>query len=277
MTAGKAPKTPRSFAAAVRAASRPRPARISMITAYDAPTAKLAEAAGVDWLLVGDSVATVLLGFDSTRGADIETMRHHTRAVRRGAPHMPIVSDLPYSSVRRDLSGLLQDAKSLLMAGADAVKIEWTPRAADQTAALIKASIPVMGHVGLTPQDLSPGAAFKLRGVEPAAARAILDAASAFERLGCFAVVFECVPEALARKGAERLKVPVIGIGAGRFCDGQVLVFQDLIGLTPSFGARFVKRYADVWTAELNAASRYAREVRSGAFPQKKHVYGGAA
>lgn len=268
-------KTPKAFAAAVRAAVRTRkPARISMVTAYDAPTARLAEAAGIDWLLVGDSVATVLLGFDSTRGADIETMRHHTQAVRRGSLRLPVVSDLPYPSVRQGHAALVRDARSLIRSGADAVKIEWTPRAEAQTAALVRAGVPVMGHVGLTPQDLKPGAVFKVRGGDPRAARRILDAALAFERLGAFAVVVECVPQSVAREVTDRLRIPVIGIGAGPQCDGQVLVFHDLMGLTPDFSARFVKRYADLWPAELDALRRYAREVRSGAFPDSKHSYG---
>lgn len=263
--------TPRPFQRAVKDV---RTRKISMVTAYDAPTARLAEAAGVDWLLVGDSVATVLLGFDSTRGADADAMRHHTRAVRKGSAKMPVVTDLPYASVRQTNAGLIRDARSFLKSGANAVKIEWTARAAKQTSALIQARILVMGHVGLTPQDLTPGSAFKVRGVEPRAAQNILDAAATFERLGAFAVVFECVPEPLARKAAAQLNIPVIGIGAGRYCDGQVLVFHDLVGLTPNFGARFVKRYADAWSIELDAVRRYAREVRTGIFPQKKHVYG---
>ncbi len=265
----------RAFAPAVKAAARSsKPSRIAMVTAYDAPTARVAEAAGADWLLVGDSAATVLHGFSSTRGADAAMMQLHTKAVRRGSARMPIVADLPYSSVRLDTAGLIRDARALLKAGADAVKIEWTPRAAAQTAALVRAKIPVMGHVGLTPQDLKPGAPFKLRGVDPRAAQKILQAALTFERLGAFAVVFECVPEPLARQAAEQLEVPVIGIGAGRYCDGQVLVFHDLVGLTPDFGARFVKRYADVWSVEVKAVRRYAAEVKAGTFPSKQHAYG---
>lgn len=245
-----------------------------MVTAYDAPSARAAEAAGVDWLLVGDSAAMVVHGMDSTRGATLEMMRLHTRAVRRGSPKLPIVADLPYASVRLADKKLLRDARALLEAGADALKIEWTPRAEAQTTLLIRAGIRLMGHVGLTPQDLKPGAAFKLRGGDPRAAQKILAQATVFQRLGAFAVVFECVPEALARQAADALKIPVIGIGAGRFCDGQVLVFHDLVGLTPDFGARFVKRYADVWSVEKNALRRYVADVHSGIFPAKKNVYG---
>lgn len=266
-----------AFAPAIAAAVRSsQPSRIAMVTAYDAPSARIGEAAGADWLLVGDSAATVLHGFASTRSISLEAMRLHTAAVRRGSAKMPVVADLPYVSVRKSDTALVRDARALVRAGADAVKIEWTARAERQAAALVRARIPVMGHVGLTPQDLKPGAAFKLRGTDSRAARRILDAAAAFERLGAFAVVFECVPEPLAQEASARLAVPTIGIGAGRFCDGQVLVFHDLVGLTPDFGARFVKRYADAWSVELGAVKRYAREVKAGTFPARQHVYGAA-
>ncbi len=245
-----------------------------MITAYDAPSARVADAGGADWLLVGDSAATVILGHASTRFADISLMRLCTAAVRRAAPKKPVITDLPYPSVRRSNDALISDARSLIKAGADAVKIEWTSKAGAQTAALVNAGIPVMGHVGLTPQDLKPGAAYKVRGAEPAAARRILEAARTFQSLGAFAVVFECVPEALARRAAEELNIPVIGIGAGRFTDGQVLVFHDLVGLTPDFGARFVKRFADSWKVQTDAVRRYSSEVRKNTFPSRKHAYG---
>lgn len=275
MSAAASVHPPSAFAPAVRAASHAgRPAKIVMVTAYDAPSARVADAGGADWLLVGDSAATVLLGHGSTRFADIALMRLCTSAVRRGAPSKPIVTDLPYPSVRRAGAAVVADARSLIKAGADAVKIEWTAQAAAQTAALLRAGVPVMGHVGLTPQDLKPGAAYKVRGADPSAARRILEAARTFESLGAFAVVFECVPESLGRKGAGELTVPVIGIGAGRFTDGQVLVFHDLVGLTPDFGARFVKRYADCHKVQTDAVRRYAAEVRGNVFPSRKHVYG---
>jgi len=266
---------PAVFAPAVRASARAgRPSKIVMITAYDAPSARVADAGGADWLLVGDSAATVILGHPSTRSADIVFMRLCTSAVRRAAPKKPVITDLPYPTVRRSGAALIADARSLIRAGADAVKIEWTSKAAAQTAALIKAGVPVMGHVGLTPQDLKPGAAYKVRGADPSAARRILEAARTFQSLGAFAVVFECVPESLARRAAQELDIPVIGIGAGRFTDGQVLVFHDLIGLTPDFGARFVKRFADSWKVQTDAVRSYASEVRKNTFPSRKHVYG---
>jgi 3-methyl-2-oxobutanoate hydroxymethyltransferase len=275
MSAASAASLPAVFAPAIRVAARvARPLKIVMVTAYDAPSARVAEAGGADWLLVGDSAATVILGHASTRLADISLMRLCTSAVRRAAPKKPVVTDLPYPAVRLSDAALTADARSLIKAGADAVKIEWTSKAAAQTAALIKAGIPVMGHVGLTPQDLRPGAAYKVRGTDPAAARRILDAARTFQSLGAFAVVFECVPETLARRAAEELDIPVIGIGAGRFTDGQVLVFHDLVGLTPDFGARFVKRFADSWKVQTGAVRRYASEVRKNTFPSRKHVYG---
>jgi 3-methyl-2-oxobutanoate hydroxymethyltransferase len=264
------------FDAAIRLSQRVKnPAKIVMITAYDAPSARVAQAGGADWLLVGDSVATVVLGFTSTRRADTPIMLSCTGAVRRGAPNKPIITDIPYEASQLTPAALKAQAKSLIKAGADAVKIEWTPRAAAQTQALVKAGVPVMGHVGLTPQDLKEGEAFRVRGADPDSAARVLDAARAFEASGAFAIVFECVPESLARRGAEELNIPVIGIGAGRYCDGQVLVFHDLVGLTPDFGARFFKRYADTWRLQSDAVRRYSKEVRSGAFPAKRHIYGG--
>jgi 3-methyl-2-oxobutanoate hydroxymethyltransferase len=259
------------FNPALRAASRGK--KISLVTAYDAPTARVLEEAGVDWILVGDSVAMVVLGYDTTRAVDIDGLRHHTAAVARGARRTPIIADLPYLSIRKKTSDLLRDAKSLIASGAHAVKIEWAIHAELQSAALIRAGIPLMGHVGLTPQDVKPGESFKVRGTDPVSADHILAAAIRFEKLGAFAVVLECVPESLAKQISERLKVPTIGIGAGRFCDGQVLVFHDLVGLTPGFGARFVKRYANAWKVQLTAARGFVREVRSGRFPLPKNTY----
>ncbi len=243
-----------------------------MLTAYDAPTAEILEKGGVDWILVGDSLGMVVLGYSSTAPVTMEEMLHHTRAARRGAPNSFIIGDMPLKAVNGGLPKALKAAKEFLKNGANAVKVEWRKDALDITRAVIRAGIPVMGHVGLTPQTAGPKG-FKVRGSKAPQAAHVLEQALLFEKEGSFAVLLECVPAPVSRIIAKRLKVPVIGIGAGRDCDGQVLVFHDLVGWFNKFRPRFVKRYADAERVFGTAVQKYVREVREGRFPGPKQSF----
>ncbi len=242
-------------------------ARLAMLTAYDYPTARLATEAGIDLLLVGDSLGMVVLGYDSTLPVTVDDMVHHTKAARRGAPEAFLVADMPFLSYATVEQAL--DCASRLMkgAGADSVKLEGGVEVVPVVDALARAGVPVLGHVGLTPQTASALGGYKLHGKDEANARRIMDGAMALERAGCWGVVLELVPAPLARLITERLGVPTIGIGAGAHCDGQVLVFHDLVGLFSGFTPTFVKRYTEAGAAIREAIALYAAEVRSGEFP----------
>ncbi len=248
--------------------------KLAVLTAYDFPTAELVERAGADFVLVGDSLGMVVLGYSSPKPVTMDEMVHHAKAVRRGAKKTPVIGDLPYLGVKNGPAQTLASAQRFMReAGCDAVKLEWSESAVAAAKLLRKHRIPVMGHVGLTPQTVADKQGYKVQGRTAVDARRILDEAKAFESAGCFAVLLECVPSAVAAAVTRTLRVPTIGIGAGPDVDGQVLVFHDVTGLFTRFEPRFVKRYARLAAPMERAAAAFVREVRSGRFPAKKHEF----
>ncbi|HEY8134167.1 MAG TPA: 3-methyl-2-oxobutanoate hydroxymethyltransferase [Thermoanaerobaculia bacterium] len=251
---------------AIRAMKRVQ--RIGMLTAYDYPTAKIADAAGTDIILVGDSLGMVVLGYPDTLSVTVEDMIHHTRAVVRGTQRALVVGDMPYMSYHVSIEESVRNAGQFIRAGAQAVKIEGgKPQRIRTVEAIRDAEIPVMGHIGLTPQSVNVVGGFKLQGKNADDARRLLDEAIALDRAGCFSIVLECVPEELASLITERVSVPTIGIGAGPACDGQVLVFHDLLGLYDGHTPKFVRRYANTGEEMRQAIAKYLEDVRSGRFP----------
>jgi 3-methyl-2-oxobutanoate hydroxymethyltransferase len=247
---------------------------IVMVTAYDAPSGRLADDAGMDIVLVGDSAAMTVLGHSSTVPATMDEMIVLTRAVTRGARRPLVVADMPFGSFQvSDEAAVENGVRFVKEAGADAVKIEGAGPMLSRARALVGAGIPVMGHIGLTPQSATMLGGFKAQGRTADQARQLYEDAVALEDAGCFALVLECVPPPVAARITRRLAIPTIGIGAGAACDGQVLVWHDLLGLYDGRSPRFVKRYADLAGAARAALEEYAAEVRSGAFPEEQHTY----
>ncbi|HXG75380.1 MAG TPA: 3-methyl-2-oxobutanoate hydroxymethyltransferase [Gaiellaceae bacterium] len=247
---------------------------IVMVTAYDAPGGRLADEAGVDLVLVGDSAAMTVLGHDSTVPATMEEMLVLTRAVARGARRPLVVADLPFGSFQVSDEDALRNAiRFVKEAGADAVKLEGAGPTLSRVRALVGAGIPVMGHLGLTPQSATMLGGFKAQGRTADKALRLLADARALEAAGCFSLVLEAVPEPVARRISEELAIPTIGIGAGAACDGQVLVWHDLLGLYHGRPARFVKRYAEVGDVIRDALAAYAEDVRQRRFPEEQHTY----
>jgi 3-methyl-2-oxobutanoate hydroxymethyltransferase len=247
---------------------------IVMVTAYDYPGGRIADAAGIDVVLVGDSAAMTVLGNDSTVPATMEEMVMLTRAAARGARRPLVIADMPFGSFQvSDEEAVRNAIRFLKEAEADAVKIEGAGPSLSRVLALVGAGIPVMGHIGLTPQSATMLGGFKAQGRTAEKAHQLLQDARALEAAGCFAIVLEAVPAEVATRISEALAVPTIGIGSGRGCDGQVLVFHDLLGLYEGKPPRFVKRYADLAAETRAALERYAAEVRSGAFPGDEHTY----
>jgi 3-methyl-2-oxobutanoate hydroxymethyltransferase len=250
-------------------------ARLVMVTAYDAPTARLAAAAGVDMILVGDSLGMAVLGYDSTVPVTMDDMVHHAGAARRGAHDAFIVADLPFLSYATVDLAIGNAARLMKDAGADAVKLEGGAEAAPVVEALVRAGVPVMGHLGLTPQTASALGGFKLQARSEDSARRLLADAHALEQAGCWSIVLEMVPAPLAKLVTARSGIPTIGIGAGPDCDGQVLVYHDLVGITgQDFRPKFLKRYAETGEAMRSAIERYAAEVRDGRYPDEAHSFG---
>jgi 3-methyl-2-oxobutanoate hydroxymethyltransferase len=247
---------------------------IVMVTAYDYPSGRIADAAGIDIVLVGDSAAMTVLGNDSTVPATMEEMLMLTRAAARGAQRPLVVADMPFGSFQvSDEDAVRNGVRFVKEAGADAVKLEGAGATLSRVIALVGAGIPVMGHVGLTPQSATMLGGFRAQGRTAEKARQLLHDARALEAAGCFALVLEAVPAQVAARMTESLAVPTIGIGSGRGCDGQVLVFHDLLGLYDGKAPRFVKRYADLAVETRSALERYAADVRSGSFPAEEHTY----
>jgi 3-methyl-2-oxobutanoate hydroxymethyltransferase len=248
--------------------------KLVMVTAYDYPGARLADAAGVDIILVGDSAADNVLGYDSTVPVTVDELLVLVRAVARGTERALVVADMPFGSFQvSDETAVANAVRFVKEAAADAVKIEGAGPSLARAQALVGAGIPVMGHVGLTPQSATMLGGFKAQGRTAAKAQRLHGDARALEAAGCFAVVLEAVPAAVAARVTEALHVPTIGIGAGPACDGQVLVWHDLLGLNDRKPARFVKRYTDLGTEIQGALEAYAADVRSGAFPTEEHTY----
>jgi 3-methyl-2-oxobutanoate hydroxymethyltransferase len=246
---------------------------IVMVTAYDAPSARVADAAGVDVLLVGDSVANVVLGYDDTLQVTTEDMVHHVGAVARARPAALVVGDMPWLSYHVSTADTVRNAAALVRAGAGGVKLEGGCKRLEAVRAILDAEIPVMGHLGLTPQSVHALGGFRVQGKDLDTARAIVDDAIALAEAGCFAIVLECVPDAVARLVTDTISVPTIGIGAGRHCDGQVLVYHDLLGLDARRTPKFVRRYADLGEAATEAIARFADDVRLGRFPSSDETY----
>ncbi|MFV0315528.1 MAG: 3-methyl-2-oxobutanoate hydroxymethyltransferase [Microthrixaceae bacterium] len=244
-----------------------------MVTAYDAPGARIADAAGVDMILVGDSLAMVVLGHDDTLSVTIDDMAHHTAAVARARPGALVVGDLPWMSYHVSTADTVGNAAALVRAGAQCVKLEGGSKRVPMIEAIIDAEIPVMGHLGLTPQSMHSMGGFRVQAKESRAALALVDDAKALQHAGCFAIVLEGVPDAVAQMVTDALEIPTIGIGAGPGCDGQVLVYHDILGLEDRMAPKFVRRYADQRSDAVEAISRYAADVRGGSFPGPAETY----
>jgi len=248
--------------------------KIVMLTAYDYPFARIADDAGVDIILVGDSLGTVVAGHSSTLPVTLRDTIYHTRAVVRGVKHALVVADMPfltYQTGRRD--AIRNCGRAIKEGGAEAIKLEGGKAFADTISALVDAGIPVMGHVGLTPQSVNVFGGYRVQGRSPEAREKIIKDAEAVEKAGAFSIVLEGIPRDLAQEITSMLKIPTIGIGAGPECDGQVLVIHDLLGIFDDFQPTFVKRYANVREIALQAIRNYAEEVKKGVFPDEKHSY----
>ena len=248
--------------------------KITMLTAYDYSFAKLMDEAGINSILVGDSVGMVCLGYEDTLPVTMEDMIHHTKAVARGAKNALVVADMPFMSYQTSVYDAVVNAGRLIKeGGAQAVKLEGGFEVTEQIKAIVDASIPVVANIGLTPQSVNAFGGFKVQGKSEAAAQKLLDEARAVEKAGAFAVVMECVPAKLAAKITEELSIPTIGIGAGAGCDGQVLVYQDMLGLFSDFTPKFVKQFANVGEIVKGAFEGYIREVQEGTFPAQEHTF----
>jgi 3-methyl-2-oxobutanoate hydroxymethyltransferase len=249
-------------------------ARLTMLSLYDHPFARLAEQAGIDIILVGDTLGMVVQGLDSTVPVRLEDIVYHTRAVRRGAPRTHVVADMPFLTYHLDSARTVENAGRLVQdGGADSVKLEGGQEVAASVAAITRAGIPVIGHVGLTPQSAAAAGGFKVQGRDVASARRIIDDAKAIADAGAFAIVVEAVPAELGALITRAVPVPTIGIGAGVDCDGQVLVAHDMLGLQDRIIGRFAKIYAEIGSEIHAAFASYADEVRSGTFPDAEHSY----
>jgi len=248
--------------------------KIKMVTAYDYPTAVLIDKSPIETILVGDSLGMVVLGYEGTVPVTMEDMIHHIRPVVKGAPHTLVVGDMPFMSYNVSREEAIRNAGRLLKeGGADCVKLEGGAVVAPTVRAIVEAGIPVMAHIGLTPQTASALGGFKVQGKDAAMAAQLLADAQALEEAGACAIVLECIPAQLARLITEKLTIPTIGIGAGPWCDGQVLVTQDMMGLFDRFVPKFVKQYANVGKVMLEAFEKYAAEVDAGAFPDMGHSF----
>lgn len=255
-------------------AKRERGEPITMLTAYDYPTARLVDAAGVDAVLVGDSLAMVVLGHPSTLSVTMDEMLHHARAVRRGVAHALVIGDMPFLSYQVDVRDAVRNAGRFVQeAGMDAVKLEGGRAFADTVRAIVRAGIPVQGHIGLTPQSVNVLGGYRVQGRTAAAARAMVDDALALQDAGCFSIVLESVPAPVAAHITSRLSIPTIGIGAGVGTSGQVLVTHDLLGLFDDFKPKFVKRYAELRGSVDAALRAYVDDVAAGRFPEDVHTY----
>ena len=248
--------------------------KLTMLTAYDYSTAKLIDEAGIDAILVGDSLGMVCLGYPDTLSVTMEDMIHHTRAVTRGAKEAFVVADMPFMSYQTSVYDAVVNAGRLIKEGhAHAVKLEGGMEVCEQIRAIVKASIPVCAHIGLTPQSVNAFGGFAVQGKGEEAAKRLIEEAKAVEESGAFAVVLECVPEALATLITQQINIPTIGIGAGAGCDGQVLVYQDMLGLYSDFVPKFVKQFKKLDTEMKDGFRAYREEVRAGLFPAKEHTF----
>lgn len=248
--------------------------KLTMLTAYDYSTAKLIDEAGVEAILVGDSLGMVCLGYEDTLSVTMEDMIHHCAAVTRGAKNAMVIADMPFMSYQTSVYDAVVNAGRLIKEGrAQAVKLEGGLEVCEQIRAIVKASIPVCAHIGLTPQSINAFGGFMVQGKGEEAAKRLLEEAQAVEEAGAFAVVLECVPEKLATLISEKISIPTIGIGAGAGCDGQVLVYQDMLGLYSDFVPKFVKQFKNLGQEMKDGFATYVKEVKEGTFPAQEHTY----
>jgi 3-methyl-2-oxobutanoate hydroxymethyltransferase len=248
--------------------------KITMLTAYDFPMASLVDASGVDIVLVGDSLANVVLGLESTKDVGMAEMIHHAKAVNRAVRQAMLIGDMPFESYQSDINRAVDNARRFIdEAGCGAVKLEWFDRCLEVARDIVDAGIPVMGHVGLTPQTAGQLGGLKVQGKDAESARRIIGHARALEAAGCFSVLLECIPAQIADVITRKLTVPTIGIGAGVHCDGQVMVTHDLLGLSGRFKPKFVKQYTDLSLFIVEGVQHFCKEVEEGAFPDKAHSY----
>ena len=248
--------------------------KISMVTCYDYWSAQILEKTDIDCLLVGDSLAMVMHGYDSTVFAEIELMALHVRAVAKGAPDKFIVGDMPFLSTRKGLQPTMDAVQMLMQAGANAVKVEGEAGQRELIAHIVESGVPVMGHLGLTPQSVNGFGGYKVQGRKDADAEVLFASALGVAEAGCFAVVLECVPASLARRISQAIDIPTIGIGAGPHTDGQVLVLHDMLGMNPEFKPKFLRRYGDGFSLVSNAVNRFHAETVQGCFPSQAESYG---
>ncbi len=248
--------------------------KITMLTAYDYSTAKLEDTAGVESILVGDSLGMVVLGYENTLSVTMEDMIHHSAAVARGAENALVVTDMPFMSYQTSVYDAVVNAGRLIKEGhADAVKLEGGVKFKEHIRAIVDASIPVMGHIGMTPQSVNAFGGFKVQGKSIEDAKRVIEDAKAVEEAGAFAVVLECVPASLAEYITEILSIPTIGIGAGSGCDGQVLVYQDMLAMYSDFTPKFVKKFGNIGESMTASFKKYCEEVKSGEFPATEHTF----
>ena len=248
--------------------------KITMVTGYDYSTAKLIDSSGINSILVGDSLGMVMLGYPDTISVTMEDMIHHSKAVARGAENALVICDMPFMSYQTSVYDAVVNAGRLMKEGrAGAVKLEGGSEFKEHVKAIVNASIPVCGHIGMTPQSVNVFGGFKVQGKTLEAAKKLVEDALALEAAGAFAIVLECVPQELAEYISEIVSIPTIGIGAGKGCDGQVLVYQDMLGMYSDFTPKFVKKYAETGVAMNEAFTKYSEEVKSGEFPSKEHSF----
>lgn len=255
-------------------AAKAKGEKLSMLTAYDYTTAKLIDEAGINAILVGDSLGMVMLGYEDTLSVTMEDMIHHSAAVARGIKNTLLITDMPFMSYQTSVYDAVVNAGRLVKEGrAHAVKLEGGKEVCEHIRAIVKASIPVCGHIGLTPQSVNAFGGFKVQGKGEEAAQRLLDEARAIEEAGAFAIVLECVPQALAAKITDSISIPTIGIGAGAGCDGQVLVYQDMLAMYQDMAPKFVKQFAQVGEQMKEAFAAYKKEVSDGTFPGPEHGF----
>ncbi len=248
--------------------------KLSMLTAYDYSMAKIIDESNINGILIGDSLGMVIKGEEGTLGVTMDEMVYHTKAVKRGTKNALIVSDMPFLSYHVSVEQAILNAGRLIKeGGANAVKLEGGANVVEQIKAIVDAQIPVMGHLGLTPQSVNAFGGFKVQGKDESAAKKLIDDAVLIEKAGAFAIVLEGIPEKVAELITKSVTIPTIGIGAGRYCDGQILVYQDMLGMFSDFVPKFVKQYANIGTIMKEAIGSYIKEVQEGKFPEKKHTF----
>ena len=251
-----------------------RKEKITMLTSYDYSLASMVDAAGIDMILVGDSLGNVILGYDNTLAVTMDDMFHHTKALVRGSKNAMVVADMPFLSYHISIEESVRNAGRLIQeGGAQAVKLEGGVERVDTIKAILDAQIPVMGHIGLTPQSVNQFGGFKIQGKDLESAKKIIEDAKALERVGVFSIVLEGVPTKLAQRITEDLSVPTIGIGAGQYCDGQVLVINDMLGMFAGHIPKFVKKFANLQPLIIEALQQYKEEVEAGTFPAQEHGF----